>query len=58
MKNLISKHLFDKPYDGLTLASEMIVDLQMECIRNKVIASILFAALVFTIIGGWILCTA
>ena len=57
MKNLISNHLFDKPYDGLTLASEIIVDLQMECIRNKVIASILFAALVLTIIGGVICST-
>lgn len=57
MKNLISRHLFDKPYDELTLASEIIVDLQMECIRNRVLAFSLFAALVFTIVGGMICST-
>lgn len=52
MKNLISKHLFDKPYDELTLASEIIVDLQMECIRNKVLALLLSAALVLAVLYG------
>ena len=52
MKNLISKHLFDKPYDELTLASEIIVDLQIECIRNKVLALLLSAALVLAVLYG------
>lgn len=52
MKNLISKHLFDKPYDELTLASEIIVDLQIECIRNKFLAFLLSAALVLAVLYG------
>ena len=52
MKNLISKHLFDKPYDELTLASELIVDLKAECIRNKFVALLLSAALVLAVLYG------
>ena len=52
MKNLISKRMFGISYDELPLASELIVDLQIECITNKVLALLLSAALVFSIVGG------
>ena len=52
MKNLISKRMFGISYDELPLASELIVDLQIECIRNRVLALLLSAALVFSIVGG------
>lgn len=52
MKNIISRHLFGTDYNQLPLASEIIVDIQMECFRNKILALLLFAAFVFSIVGG------
>lgn len=52
MKNLFSKRLFGVTYDELPLASEIICDLQMECFRNKILAFLLFAALVSMIVCG------
>ena len=52
MKNIISRYLFKTDYSQLPLASEIIVDLQMECIRNKVLALLLSAALVLAVLYG------
>ena len=52
MKNIISRYLFGTDYSQLPLASEMIVDLQIECIRNKVLALLLSAALVLAVLYG------
>ena len=52
IKDLFSKRMFGISYDELPLASELIVDLQIECITNKVLALLLSAALVFSIVGG------
>ena len=52
MKNLISKRMFGISYDELPLASELIVDLQIECITNRVLALLLSAALVLAVLYG------
>lgn len=52
IKDLFSKRMFGISYDELPLASELIVDLKMECIRNKFLALLLSAALVLTVLYG------
>ena len=52
IKDLFSKRMFGISYDELPLASELIVDLQIECITNKVLALLLSAALVLAVLYG------
>lgn len=52
IKDLFSKRMFGISYDELPLASEILCDLQIEWFRNKVLALLLFAAFVFSIVGG------
>lgn len=52
MKNIISRYLFGTDYSQLPLASELIVDLKAECIRNKFLAFLLSAALVLAVLYG------